>query len=149
MIELLAGKLALSLAGTVAGKVVDAIFSDDGDDAAGASQGFQAELGKIRRLQGILARHDPERMPLRDLERLADGLRGAGRLTDGDYQALAGAHVGLTDPNLDLDQPRDLIEHLKQRRQLHLQQGAVDDLIMTNRAISLLEDLSELRRDLL
>ena len=152
MIELLAGQAALSFAGAVAGKVArmaaDVILPDDGATGANASQGFRAELARMSRIRGILARNDPAQMPLRDLERLAAALKATGTISEADYEVLSGAHIGLDQAAGELDRPQNLIDYLTQRRDAFLQRGQLEDLMATNRAISVLEDVIGLRGEL-
>lgn len=152
MIELLAGKAALSFAGAVVGKVAriaaDMILPDDPAAGADGSQGFRAELARLSRIRGILAHNDPAQMPLRDLERLAAALKAAGTISEADYEVLSGAHIGLDEAAGDLDRPQNLIDYLTRRRDGFLQRGQVDDLMATNRAISVLEDVAGLRDEL-
>ncbi len=152
MIELLAGKAALSFAGAIAGKVAriaaDVILPEARATGANASQGFRAELARLSRIRGILARNDPAEMPLRDLERLAAALKATGTITEADYEVLSGAHIGLDAAAGGLDRPQNLIDYLTQRRDGFLQRGQVEELMATNRAISVLEDVIGLRGEL-
>ncbi len=153
MIELLAGKAALSFAGAIAGKVAriaaDVILPEDRATGANPSQGFRAELARLSRVRGILARNDPAQMPLRDLERLAAALKATGTISEADYEVLSGAHIGLDEAAGGLDRPQNLIDYLTQRRDAFLQRGQLEELMATNRAISVLEDVIGLRSELL
>jgi len=152
MIELLAGKAALSFAGAVVGKVArlaaDVILPEGPAAGDAASQGFRAELARLSRIRGILARHDPAQMPLRDLERLAAALKATGTISEADYEVLSGPHIGLDQAAGALDRPQNLIDYLTQRRDAFVQRGQVEELMATNRAISVLEDLTGLAREL-
>ncbi len=149
MLEVLAGQAALSVAGSVVGKVArmaaDVLLPGDGPAGATAPDGFRAELARLTRVRGLLAHADPEEMPIRDLEVLAASLRAAGTLSDADYEVLKQAQLGLSETGADLDRPRNLIDDMTRLRDAALQGGDVDALMGANRAISLLENLVELR----